>query len=146
VWQFGKLPNGSVDRTLPNLDVSIFRIWKAGVTIKRLKQSVCLIVSGFSTFVVFGLMSNDRGAQYGVTALFSVAAYILAQRLFDYFNNYHACGEKLKLHDVNIGDTDRCVLHSMKDHLKLNERCKIAETLECAKCGVFCYIRTHDGL
>ena len=141
----GNLRNGDVERTQANLDVAIYNDWKVGSRFKIFVRLISSCVGALVTFIILGAVSNDRGAQYFATVIFAVGAYILAQRLQDYFSNYHKCGEKLKLNDVDLVETDRTILQSTEDLNQLKESCKIAETLECVKCGVFCYIRTHDG-
>ena len=143
--KFGRLPDGNVARSQEHLDVMIFECWKLNTRSRRARVSLCSFVVGLGG-VLFGMMSNDRGAQFMLSILVSAGSYIFAQRLFDLFGNYHKCGGKLKLYDVYVADADRVILRSQKEILNLKETCKIAETLECVQCQAFCYIRTHDGV
>ena len=139
------LGKGVVERTQTNLDVAIYRDWKAGSRFKTVTQLIAALAGGLTTFIILGTITNDIGAQYCATLLFSIGAYIFAQRLNDYFSNHHECGEKLKLNDINVDETDRAILQSTPDLNKINiKNPRLAETLECVECGVFCYIRASS--
>ena len=141
----GKLPNGKVARTHSNFDIQIHKDWSAAQRSRTAKQLACSLVVAPVSFVVIGVLLDDRGVQLLAPIFLSVGAYIAARRLFDLTSNYHKCGEKLKLFDVYVVDADRVILRSQKSVLGLKP-CKIAEVLECEECDAFCYIRTHDGI
>jgi hypothetical protein len=138
--------DGKVCRTRANLDVSILRDWQAARASRRPRQLFFSMAVGIAVFTICGALTSDSGARFFMTIILSVGSYILVDRLFDYYANYHKCGQKLQLLDVHIQTGDRAIVSSKTELLHLNEDCTIAEVLECIACDTFCYIRTHDGV
>ena len=74
--KFGRLPDGNVARSQEHLDVMIFECWKLNTRSRRARVSLCSFVVGLGG-VLFGMMSNDRGAQFMLSILVSAGSYIL---------------------------------------------------------------------
>ena len=127
------------------LDVRIYQQRKVGMGRKYLISLFVFLVVFAAVFISFGMVSDDRGAQFMLASLLGFGACVILGKVLDCNTPCPSCGNRLKcLDSARLAPEDREYLTSNAD-LKMKTHCTYADILECPYCLTFCYIRTHDG-
>ena len=127
------------------LDVRIYQQRKVGMGRKYLIGLFVFLVVFAAVFISFGMVSEDRGAQFMLASLLGFGACVILGNVLDCNTPCPSCGNRLKcLDSARLAPEDREYLTSNAD-LKMKTHCTYADILECPDCLTFCYIRTHDG-